>query len=154
MVSVESAVSSEFDDEAISVRPVMHDRVFDGTPVLRMRTAARDQESRSRRDFEPARPSLCRPRAASIHSLAPAIVCAKRGEPFIQGAGVELIRRGLPACHEDPRREPGLGHADRLVAAEKSADVKSERAVADLERLGASPLAGRGFRAECGVGGA
>ena len=91
-----------------------------------------------------------------MHSLAPAIFCPQNlGQPFIQGAGVELVRRGLPACREDPRSEPRLGHADRLVVCEqKSADVKSERAVVDLKRLGGFPSRRRAFRAECGVGGA
>ncbi len=93
-------------------------------------------------------------RAASIHSLAPKIFCPQNlGEPFIQGAGVELVRRGLTACREDPRSEPRLGHADRLVVCEqKSADVKSERAVVDLKRLGGVPSRRRAFCAECGVG--
>ena len=84
-----------------------------------------------------------------MHSLrAGDFLPADPGQPFIQGPGVELVRRGLTACREDPRSKPRLGHADRLVVSEQEpADVKSERAVADLKRLGGVSSALARFRA-------
>ena len=84
----------------------MHDRVFDGTPVLRVRAAARDQESRSRRDFEPARHRRVGQSGLDALSGAEDFLPADLRQPFIQGAGVELVRRWLTACREDPRSEP------------------------------------------------
>src|SRR6202034_2052213 len=78
---------------------------------------------------------------------------ADPGQPFIQGSSVKLLRLGCGAGSKDPRSEPGLGHTDRFVVREqKSANVKSERAVLDLKRLGGFSSRRRAFCAECGVG--
>ena len=147
MCPLRSAVSGEFDDEAISVGPVMHDRVFHGTLVHSVRAAACDQERRSRRDFEPARHRRIGQSSLDTLSGAEDFLPADPGQPCIQRPGVELVRRGLPASCKDPRGEPRLGHADRFVVCkQKSADVKSERAFIDLKRFGGFLSPGRFLR--------
>ena len=95
-------------------------------------------------------------RAASMHSLAPAIVCRQNlashsyKEPASSSSGVgRRLAAKIQGASQDSDMPIGSSSASK-----KSADVKSERAVADLKRLGGFPSGRSAFRAECGVGGA
>ncbi len=124
------------------------------------RSSACERRRATRRADPGATSSLARHRRVGQSGLdalsgAEDFLPADLGQPFIQGAGVELVRRGLTACGEDPRSEPRLGHPDRLVVCEqKSADMKRERALVDLKPLGGFFSCRGAFRAERGVGGA
>ncbi len=112
-----------------------------GRPSSRVRAATRDQKSRSWRNLESARHR--RVGQSGLDTLSCAgdfcpqnLASHAYRDPASSSSGV-----GCRPAAKIQGASHDFGHADRLVVREqKSANVKSERAVADLKRFGGFSL--------------